>query len=145
MNQYLASQGYVVLSTNYRLGIMYGRAFRKADNASWRGAAEYKDVLAGAMFLQTLATVDPKKIGLWGGSYGGYMVLAGLAFQPQLWAAGVDIVGISSLATFLENTSPWRRAFREREYGSLEHDYDFLVEASPLSRVDGSRWGVRRK
>ena len=71
MNQYLASQGYVVLSVNYRMGIMYGRAFREAPNTSWRGAAEYKDVVAGAKYLQTLPTVDPKKIGLWGGWYRG--------------------------------------------------------------------------
>ena len=74
-----------------------------------------------------------------GGSYGGYMVLAGLAFQPELWAAGVDIVGISSFVTFLENTAPWRRKFREREYGSLEEDYDFLVEASPITHIDRMR------
>jgi dipeptidyl aminopeptidase/acylaminoacyl peptidase len=63
------------------------------------------------------------------------MVLAGLAFQPELWAAGVDIVGISNLVTFLENTSDYRRAHREREYGSLERDREFLVEASPLTHV----------
>jgi dipeptidyl aminopeptidase/acylaminoacyl peptidase len=73
---------------------------------------------------------------LWGGSYGGYMVLAGLAFHPDRWAAGVDIVGISSLVTFLENTSAYRRAFREREYGSLERDHEFLESVSPLSRVE---------
>jgi dipeptidyl aminopeptidase/acylaminoacyl peptidase len=63
------------------------------------------------------------------------MVLAGLAFQPERWAAAVDIVGISSLVTFLENTSVWRRKFREREYGSLEHDREFLIEASPITHV----------
>ena len=67
------------------------------------------------------------------------MVLAGLAFQPGLWAAGVDIVGISSLVTFLENTSPYRRASREREYGSLAEDREFLEQASPLSRIDDIR------
>jgi dipeptidyl aminopeptidase/acylaminoacyl peptidase len=64
------------------------------------------------------------------------MVLAGLAFQPELWAAGVDIVGISSLVTFLENTSAYRRAYREREYGTLAEDRDFLHQASPLTRID---------
>jgi dipeptidyl aminopeptidase/acylaminoacyl peptidase len=63
------------------------------------------------------------------------MVLAGLAFQPSLWAAGVDIVGIASLVTFLANTSPYRRVAREREYGVLAEDRDFLEQASPLSRV----------
>ena len=77
-------------------------------------------------------TVQP----LMGGSYGGYMVLAGLAFQPALWAAGVDVVGIASLVTFLENTSAYRRAYREREYGTLAGDRDFLTTASPLTRID---------
>ena len=75
---------------------------------------------------------------MWGGSYGGYMVLAGVSMQPRLWAAGVDIVGISSLVTFLENTSGYRRAHRELEYGSLAEDRDFLLAASPLvERVTG--------
>src|SRR6202000_113512 len=69
VNQYLASQGYVVLSVNYRLGAMYGRAFREAPNSGWRGSAEYKDIVAGAKYLQGLPTVDRKRIGIWGGSY----------------------------------------------------------------------------
>ena len=64
------------------------------------------------------------------------MVLAGLAFHAERWAAGVDIVGMSSLVTFLENTSAYRRAFREREYGSLERDRELLQSISPISRVD---------
>jgi dipeptidyl aminopeptidase/acylaminoacyl peptidase len=67
------------------------------------------------------------------------MVLAGLAFHPERWAAGIDVVGISSLVTFLENTSPYRRASREREYGSLARDRDFLESVSPLARVDRMR------
>jgi dipeptidyl aminopeptidase/acylaminoacyl peptidase len=67
------------------------------------------------------------------------MVLAGMAFQPELWAAGVDIVGISDLVTFLENTSDYRRAHREREYGSLADDREFLEKASPLRKADDIR------
>jgi dipeptidyl aminopeptidase/acylaminoacyl peptidase len=67
------------------------------------------------------------------------MVLAGVAFQPELWAAGVDIVGISDLVTFLENTSDYRRPHRELEYGSLERDRDFLAMASPLRRAEAIR------
>jgi dipeptidyl aminopeptidase/acylaminoacyl peptidase len=67
------------------------------------------------------------------------MVLAGLTFQPERWAAGVDIVGISSLVTFLENTSPYRRRVREREYGFLSTDREFLVEASPLTHLERLR------
>jgi dipeptidyl aminopeptidase/acylaminoacyl peptidase len=105
MNQYLASQGYVVLSVNYRLGIMYGRAFREAPNASWRGAAEYKDIVAGARFLRTLPTVDAKKIGLWGGSYGGYLTALGLARNSDLFAAGVDFHGVHDWSVFLPSSS----------------------------------------
>src|SRR5438876_7244204 len=101
MNQYLASRGYVVLSVNYRLGIMYGRAFREAPNASWRGASEYKDVVAAARFLQGLPTVDPKKIGLWGGSYGGYLTALGLARNSDIFAVGVDVHGVHDWSVFL--------------------------------------------
>ena len=101
MNQYLASRGYVVLSVNYRLGVMYGRAFREAPNSSWRGAAEYKDIVAGAKYLGSLPTVDPKRVGLWGGSYGGYLTALGLARNSDLFAAGVDFHGVHDWSVFL--------------------------------------------
>jgi dipeptidyl aminopeptidase/acylaminoacyl peptidase len=101
MNEYLASQGYVVLSVNYRLGIMYGRAFREAPNTSWRGGAEYKDVVAAAHYLQGLPIVDPKRIGLWGGSYGGYLTAMGLAHNSDIFAAGVDLHGVHDWSVFL--------------------------------------------
>src|SRR2546430_4580702 len=90
MNQYLASKGYTVLSVNYRLGIMYGRAFREPPNSVWRGASEYQDVVAGAKFLQTLDNVDPQRIGLWGGSYGGFLTAMGLARNSDIFKAGVE-------------------------------------------------------
>ncbi len=93
-NQYLASLGYVVLSVNYRLGVMYGRAFRDAPNSGWRGAAEYKDVVAGARYLQGLPYVDSKRIGIWGGSYGGFLTAMGLSRNSDIFAAGVDFHGI---------------------------------------------------
>jgi len=101
MNQYLASRGYVVLALNYRLGIMYGRAFREAPNSSWRGSAEYKDIVAAAHYLQSLPTVDRKKIGLWGGSYGGLLTALGLARNSDLFAAGVDMHGVHDWSVFL--------------------------------------------
>ncbi len=94
MNQYLASQGYVVLSVNYRTGIMYGRKFREPADGGWRGGAEYKDVVAGAHYLQSLPTVDKAKIGLWGGSYGGYLTAMGLARNSDIFSAGVDLHGV---------------------------------------------------
>ena len=101
MNQYLASQGYVVLSVNYRLGIMYGRGFREAPNSGWRGGAEYKDIVAAAKYLQTLPVVDAKKLGLWGGSYGGYLTAMGLARNSDLFAAGVDFHGVHDWSPLL--------------------------------------------
>ena len=101
MNQYLASKGYTVLSVNYRLSIMYGRAFREPPNSVWRGASEYQDVVAGAKFLQTLDNVDPQRIGLWGGSYGGFLTAMGLARNSDIFKAGVDFHGVHDWATFL--------------------------------------------
>ena len=100
-NQYLASRGYAVLSVNYRLGIMYGRAFREAPNTIWRGAAEYKDVVAAAHYLQSLPEVDPERIGLWGGSYGGFLTAMGLARNSDRFKAGVDFHGVHDWSVFL--------------------------------------------
>jgi dipeptidyl aminopeptidase/acylaminoacyl peptidase len=100
-NQYLASLGYTVLSVNYRLGIMYGRAFREPENSVWRGASEYKDVVAGARYLVTLPTVDKNRIGLWGGSYGGFLTAMGLARNSEIFKAGVDFHGVHDWSVFL--------------------------------------------
>jgi dipeptidyl aminopeptidase/acylaminoacyl peptidase len=101
MNQYLANKGYTVLSVNYRLGIMYGRVFREPPKSVWRGASEYQDVVAGAKFLQTLDVVNPQRIGLWGGSYGGFLTAMGLARNSDIFKAGVDFHGVHDWATFL--------------------------------------------
>jgi dipeptidyl aminopeptidase/acylaminoacyl peptidase len=100
-NQYLASLGYVVLSVNYRLGVMYGRAFRDPANAGWRGSSEYKDVLAGAKFLQGLPIVDRKRIGIWGGSYGGLLTALALSRNSDIFAAGVDFHGVHDWSVLL--------------------------------------------
>jgi dipeptidyl aminopeptidase/acylaminoacyl peptidase len=93
-NQYLCSLGYVVLSVNYRTGIMYGRAFREALHTGMRGGTEYQDVLAGGRYLQSLPYVDKNKIGLWGGSYGGYLTAMGLSRNSDLFKVGVDLHGV---------------------------------------------------
>jgi len=100
-NEYLASRGYAVLSVNYRLGVMYGRAFREAPNSVWRGASEYKDVVAAGRYLQALPEVDGEKIGLWGGSYGGFLTAMGLARNSDLFKAGVDFHGVHDWSVFL--------------------------------------------
>jgi dipeptidyl aminopeptidase/acylaminoacyl peptidase len=94
MNQYLASRGYVVLSVNYRSGIGYGMKFREALNYGPGGGSEFNDVLGAGLFLKTNPEVDPARIGLWGGSYGGYLTALGLARASDLFAAGVDMHGV---------------------------------------------------
>jgi protease II len=135
--QALAAAGHTVLVPNVRGSVGYGKRWYSADDVTLR-LESVADLAAIHAYLPKLG-LDQARAALYGGSYGGYMVLAGLAFQPELWAAGVDIVGISSLVTFLENTSAYRRAQREREYGSLEHDRDFLLAASPLTRIEEIR------
>lgn len=108
MNQYLASRGYVVLALNYRAGIGYGLDFREADGIGAAGASEYNDLLAAADFLRARPDVDPQRIGLWGGSYGGYMTALGLARNSDLFKAGVDLHGVHdwhhwTLATVRDN------------------------------------------
>jgi dipeptidyl aminopeptidase/acylaminoacyl peptidase len=94
MNQYLASRGYIVLSVNYRSGTGYGMEFREALNYGATGASEYNDVLGAGKYLRGRNDVDPKRIGLWGGSYGGYLTALGLARNSDLFAAGVDFHGV---------------------------------------------------
>ncbi|MGH8146759.1 MAG: S9 family peptidase [Rhodanobacteraceae bacterium] len=101
-NQYLASRGFVVLSVNYRLSTMYGRAFREPAHWGPMGASEYQDVVAGAKYLQALPYVDPQRIGLWGGSYGGYLTAMGLARNSDIFKAGVDYAGVHDWTTSLE-------------------------------------------
>ncbi|HEY2312991.1 MAG TPA: S9 family peptidase [Streptosporangiaceae bacterium] len=132
--QILVAAGHTVLVPNVRGSTGYGKRWYSADDGH-RRLDSVDDLAAVHDYLPSLG-VDQSRAALWGGSYGGYMVLAGLAFQPELWAAGVDIVGIASLVTFLENTSAYRRAYREREYGTLAQDREFLWSVSPLSRID---------
>jgi dipeptidyl aminopeptidase/acylaminoacyl peptidase len=131
--QGLVLAGLGVVVPNVRGSTGYGKRYASLDDTT-RRLDSVADLAAVHGFLDD-AGFDATRAALWGGSYGGYMVLAGVAFSPELWAAGVDIVGISDLVTFLQNTSDYRRAHREREYGSLEHDRAFLEAASPMRRV----------
>lgn len=98
-NQYLTSLGFVVLSVNYRSGTGYGRAFRHPANAGWRGASEYQDVLTGVRYLDSLPIVDAHKVGIWGGSWGGFLTALALARNSNLFAAGVDMHGVHDWRT----------------------------------------------
>ncbi len=106
LNQYLASRGYVVLSVNYRSGTGYGLEFREALQYGAEGASEFRDVLAAADFLKTRPDVDPARIGLWGGSYGGYLTALGLARASDTFRAGVDLHGVHDWNVVIENFAP---------------------------------------
>ncbi|HEX5082418.1 MAG TPA: prolyl oligopeptidase family serine peptidase, partial [Blastocatellia bacterium] len=126
-NQYLASRGYAVLSVNYRLGIGYGRAFRQARNDGPRGASEYQDIVAAAQYLRSRDDIDRSRIGLWGGSYGGYLTALGLARNSDLFAAGVDIHGVHDWSLRLSNAD-------RNEYG--RDAVRIAVESSPIGSVE---------
>ena len=106
MNQFLARRGYIVLSVNYRSGIGYGLEFREALNYGATGASEYSDVQGAGIYLRSRGDVDRQRIGLWGGSYGGYLTALGLARSSDLFAAGVDLHGVHDWNTELENFVP---------------------------------------
>ena len=130
MNQWLASQGYIVLSVNYRSGIGYGLEFREALNYGASGGAEFNDVMGAGLYLKSRPDVDPARIGLWGGSYGGYLTAMGLSRASDLFAAGVDFHGVHD----------WNQGIRTfvPDY-SVHDDPDFsrrAFGASPLSTVD---------
>ena len=94
INQYLASRGFIVLSVDYRLSVGYGQAFQFAERTGARGASEYLDVLAAGQYLQKRPDVDPRRIGVWGASYGGYLTALALGRNSDVFAAGVDIHGV---------------------------------------------------
>jgi dipeptidyl aminopeptidase/acylaminoacyl peptidase len=136
--QYLVSAGFAVLAPNVRGSSGYGRTYVHLDDVRKR-MDSVADLAHAVYWLRDTGRADPHRIAVYGGSYGGFMVLSALTTYPDLWAAGVDLVGISNFVTFLENTGPWRRHLREAEYGSLENDRDFLEEISPINNVDRIR------
>jgi dipeptidyl aminopeptidase/acylaminoacyl peptidase len=135
MNQYLASKGYTVLSVNYRLGIMYGRKFREPPKSVWRGASEYQDVVAGAKFLQKLDNVDPQRIGLWGGSYGGLLTAMGLARSSDIFKAGVDFHGVHDWSTFLSMWSEEAEAKNAAVAPDAKEARELAFKSSPVASI----------
>ncbi len=133
--QYLVHNGYAVIAPNVRGSSGYGKSYMALDNVEKR-LDSVKDIVALRDYIADMPDMDAAKIALYGASYGGFMVLACMAFYPRLWAAGVDIVGIVNFVTFLENTALYRRALREAEYGSLEKDRGFLEKISPIHSIE---------
>ncbi|MGH7598718.1 MAG: prolyl oligopeptidase family serine peptidase [bacterium] len=129
LNQYLASRGYIVLSVNYRSGIGYGMEFREALNYGANGASEFNDVLGAGLYLRSRSDVDPARLGLWGGSYGGYLTALGLARASDLFAAGVDLHGVHDWNVVIRNFVPTYDAGDRAEVARL------AFESSPMAAI----------
>ena len=131
VTQYLLGRGFAVFFPNVRGSTGYGKAYTHLDDVRLR-MDSVEDLAYAAHWLRERGH---QRIAVMGGSYGGFMVLAALTEYPELWSAGVDIVGIANLVTFLENTGSYRRSLREPEYGSLENDRELLESISPIHKA----------
>lgn len=136
--QFLANRGYAVLQPNFRGSTGYGKQFTRLGFREW-GKKMQDDLTDGVNYLVNRGIVDPEKVGIYGGSYGGYATLAGLAFTPDVYAAGASYVGPSNLFTLLESIPPYWEPFREMLYemvGNPDAQSDIVRDASPLFFVD---------
>jgi len=136
--QWLANRGYAVLQVNFRGSTGYGKKHVNAGDREW-GGKMHDDLIDGVKWAVDSGVVDPKRISIYGGSYGGYSALAGAAFTPDAFTCAVDIVGPSSIVTLIKGIPPYWKPFIaifNRRVGSLEKDEAFLHERSPISKVD---------
>jgi dipeptidyl aminopeptidase/acylaminoacyl peptidase len=136
--QWLANRGYLVLQINFRGSTGYGKAFVNAGDREW-GAAMHDDLLDTVDWAVASGYADPKRVGIYGGSYGGYAALVGATFTPDRFACAVDLVGPSNLRTLIEAIPPYWApmvAQLHRRVGNPDEDAEFMWERSPLSRVD---------
>ena len=139
--QFLANRGYAVLQMNFRGSAGYGRAFWELGFKQW-GKTMQDDVTDGVRYAVAQGIADPKRVGIYGVSYGGYCVLAGLAFTPELYACGIDFVGVSNLFTFLKTTPAYWKPMLDMFYemvGDPETDKELLAAASPVMHADNIR------
>jgi len=139
--QFLANRGYAVLQMNFRGSTGYGRAFWEASFKQW-GRTMQDDVSDGVAYAIREGIADPKRVAIYGGSYGGYATLAGLAFTPELYACGVDYVGVSNLFTFMETIPPYWKPMLDMMYemvGDPVKDKALLTAVSPALHADKIR------
>jgi dipeptidyl aminopeptidase/acylaminoacyl peptidase len=133
--QYLLNRGIGLFAPNFRGSSGYGKGFRNLINRDW-GGGELKDVEYGVRFLETVPWVDMARLGLFGGSFGGFLTLSCATRLPGYWRCAVDICGPSNLVTFLKNCPPWWRGLTGNYVGDPEEDRDFLLSRSPVSYLD---------
>ncbi len=133
--QYFVRRGYSVLIPNVRGSTGYGKSYASADNGVNR-MTSVRDMEYANKWLAKQPTVDASRLIVYGGSYGGFMSLAAMTMQSDIWAAGVDLFGIANFHSFLKNTGAWRQQNRIAEYGDPVRDSAFLVSISPLTHVD---------
>lgn len=133
--QLLLDQGFAVLMPNIRGSTGYGRAYMEADEVALRPKC-LDDLAAGRAWLASQPEIDAARIGIMGQSYGGWVVLAAVTLQPELWKVAVDYYGIADFVTLLERTGPWRRDHRAREYGFPGVDDALFDAISPIRHVD---------
>lgn len=136
--QFLANRGYGVLQMNFRGSTGFGRAFWEASFKEW-GKKMQDDITDGVQWLVAEGIADPKRVAIYGGSYGGYATLAGLAFTPEVYACGVDYVGVSNLFTFMQTIPPYWEPYLEMMYemvGHPEQDKAAMAAASPVMHAD---------
>lgn len=139
--QFLANRGYAVLQMNFRGSTGYGKRFWEASFKEW-GRAMQDDITDGVKYLQAQGIADPRRIAIYGGSYGGYAVLAGLTFTPDLYACGIDYVGVSNLFTFMETIPPYWKPYLDMMHvmvGDPTEDGDYMRSATPLFHADKIR------
>ncbi len=139
--QFLANRGYAVLQVNFRGSTGYGRKFWEASFKEWGGKMQ-DDVSDGLKYLIAQGIADPKRACIYGGSYGGYATLAGLAYSPELYACGVDYVGVSNLFTFMKSIPPYWKPYLGMMYemiGDPDKEHALLVEKSPALHADRIR------
>lgn len=136
--QFLCNRGYAVFQMNFRGSTGYGRNFLESSYKQW-GLKMQDDITDGVRWLTAEGIADPKRVAIYGGSYGGYATLAGLTFTPDLYACGIDYVGVSNLFTFMNTIPPYWRPMLEMMYeqvGHPERDHDQLAATSPALHAD---------
>jgi dipeptidyl aminopeptidase/acylaminoacyl peptidase len=133
--QYLTSRGIAVLAPNIRGSTGYGKSYQKLIHRDW-GGDELKDIKAAAEWLLAQDWVDPKRLGVYGGSFGGFATLSAVSRLPGYWAAAVDLVGPANLVTFAKAVPPTWRRMMAQWVGDPETEVDFLMERSPITYVD---------